>query len=47
MGDKLAGPERQTMGDEGQTMGDKLAGPERLRAAPRASYYLLSLQEVP
>ena len=29
MGDKLAGPERQTMGDEGQTMGYKLAGPER------------------
>ena len=30
MGDKLAGPESQTMGDEGQTMGYKLAGPEKL-----------------
>ena len=29
MGDKLAGPESQTMGDDGQTMGYKLAGPER------------------
>ena len=24
MGDKLAGPETQTMGDHGQTMGNKL-----------------------
>ena len=29
MGDKLAGPESQTMGDDGQTMGYKLAGSER------------------
>ena len=29
MGDKLAGPESQTMGDDGQTMGYKFAGPER------------------
>ncbi len=29
MGDKLAGAESQTMGDDGQTMGYKLAGPER------------------
>ncbi len=29
MGDKLTGPESQTMGDDGQTMGYKFAGPER------------------
>ena len=29
MGDKLAGPESQTMGDDRQTTGYKLAGPER------------------